>query len=274
MLRLWGRDRRAACARLGPLAALLVGAAPLPDGPRITAERTQLLVEAGGGAPRSPYLIDEPFQVERDRALIRLRIDAVDRDARSGTWLYILSVEQKDGSWRPLCRPSADGRRAGFPLPGRTDATGNLQYVDDGGFELVCASGAQGKCVLRGYYPWDSSPDHGSRQRLFNACVRMFRADYLGSGASATRDGRTIFIHDKWDTAARASAGPFRFEAGWDEKGAVCVHHVRIASGPSLRAIEARSSRLKGRNGRACTQENALKWGALIFSGSIETFSR
>ena len=58
----------------------------------------------------------------------------------------------------PFCAPDPDGRRVGFPLAGRSDPTGTLSFSDRSTFELVCTSGAQGKCARFGYAPWRQAP--------------------------------------------------------------------------------------------------------------------
>src|SRR5207244_436258 len=65
-----------------------------------------------------------------------------------------------------------------------------------GVFELVCTSGAQGKCVRFGYHPWESAPDGRPMRDYFDACVRMLRAEYCGDGHGWTRDGTFV---DIWD---------------------------------------------------------------------------
>lgn len=42
-------------------------------------------------------------------------------------------------------------------------------------FELICTSGAQGKCVRFGYHPWEKAPDGRPMRDYFNACVHMLR---------------------------------------------------------------------------------------------------
>ncbi len=60
----------------------------------------------------------------------------------------------------------------------------------------------------------------------------------------------------------------YEFVAGWDSKGAVCVHHPRIRENISLAALEADVPRLAGRTGAICTEAYARSLGALIFNRS------
>lgn len=93
-----------------------------------------------------------------------------------------------------------------FPVSGRSLADGRLS-ADAARFELVCTSGAQGKCVRFGYSP---------RQRLdaYNACVRMVRADYCGDGTSTTGGGTLIDAYDALGVQRSESNAEFAFDAG------------------------------------------------------------
>jgi hypothetical protein len=70
----------------------------------------------------------------------------------------------------------------------------------------------------------------GVHQSVFNACVRMARADYLGTGESATRVGTWIQPYDLAVSALKdptCSAKDSGLEALWYEKGAFCIYHYR-----------------------------------------------
>jgi hypothetical protein len=103
-----------------------------------------------------------------------------------------------DGTWASFCLVGPDGRRAGFPVPGRATADGMVAEAEPGVFELTCTGGAQAKCVRFGYRPWETGPDGRPMRVLYNACVRMVRADYGGDGHATTRDGMPIDIYDAW----------------------------------------------------------------------------
>ncbi len=102
-----------------------------------------------------------------------------------------------------LCRPDATGRRAGFPLPD-----------ERGGFAFTCTSGAEGKCVLMGYRPWEIRDDVPMRD-LHRACIRMVRADYGGDGVSTTRDGTLIDVFDRFGIQTPDRSVNMEFEAAW-----------------------------------------------------------
>jgi ADYC domain-containing protein len=82
-------------------------------------------------------------------------------------------------------------------------------------------------CISWGYDPTNST-------HLFNTCIRMARADYLGLGTSATRPG--VHIQPYTGTGGDQPACSENpgccggcFEASWDESGAVCIDHNRVS---------------------------------------------
>jgi hypothetical protein len=227
-------------------------------------------VDSKGKTWGSKDLVGAVLNVRLGMSAARIRIDAVSPDVggSSEVLLHKFSTSSADGKWHSLCNPTPDGRTVGFPLRGRWSANGQLEDSGPGHFEIVCAAGAQGKCVRVGYRPWERLPDGSPALRLFNACIRMFRADYSGRGVPTTEDGTVIAFFDKFGINIQPIDEPFDFEAGWDDRGAVCVHHPRIRRNVSLKQIEQSSARLRGRTGEGCNQESAETLGALIFNGS------
>jgi ADYC domain len=221
-----------------------------------------------GRALRSAELVGAALSISTSSGMMRLRIDAVERDPETGqtpVWLHSFSTEAPDGSRQPLCAPGPDGRRQGFPLAGRARSDGAMEPAEPGIFEIVCTSGAHGKCVRFGYFPWISA----AMRDIHDACVRMVRADYCGDGEGTTRDGMRIDLYD--DRGIQKSDGdPMQeFEAGWTGAGAVCLHHVRVKENTSLESLAASCPRLRGRLGATCTEEHARALGATLFVRSV-----
>ena len=52
-----------------------------------------------------------------------------------------------------------------------------MAEAEPGVLELTCTGGAQAKCVRFGYRPWETGPDGRPMRGLYNACVRMVRAE-------------------------------------------------------------------------------------------------
>ena len=268
-----GQSWRAAGLALAALSCAACSEGPTPEANEIVSVAVRgtsfQAVDSKGNIRRSKDLVGSVLRVRLGKSIARIRIDAVAPDAggSSDVLLHKISIASPDGHWRPLCKPAPDGARTGFPMRGRWAANGQLGDSGPGEFEIVCAAGAQGKCVRLGYRPWQRLPDKSSMLPVFNACVRMMRADYSGRGLPTTEDGTLIAFSDKFGINGKPFDKPFEFEAGWDELGAVCVHHPRIR-GVALKQIEASSPRLKGRTGKSCSPERAEALGALIFNGS------
>jgi hypothetical protein len=222
-------------------------------------------------------------------------------------WLHSLSVEAPDGSFEPLCQAGPDGRRQAIPVRGRFAAVdGRFADGAAGAFELACTGGAMGKCIRFGYHPWQTRawPAHALYQQavnetalnekvvnekvlnekvlqqqtdasspsyltLYNACLRMVRADYGGDGNGTTRNGMRIDLYDARGIQVPANDPRMAFEAGWTDAGAVCVNHRRVVENVTLADITARWPRLAGKTGAICTEEFARSLGALLFNRSV-----
>jgi hypothetical protein len=245
----------------------------------IEAEATQFKVTMSDGRVlRSPQLVGATLLVAIGAETRRLRIDAVETDPGDpqkgrqpapNVFLHTLSVEAADGSWQNICLPGPDDRRQAFPLAGRAAPDATIQPAERGAFEITCTGGAQGKCVRFGYGPrqgtFQDTPDGASPYDLYNACVRMVRADCSGDGRGTKRDGTLIDPYDAFGIQ-RADTG-LEFEAGWTRDGAVCVSHVRVRENISLDESDKLPT-LRNRTGDACTEEFARAHGALIFNRS------
>jgi hypothetical protein len=104
---------------------------------------------------------------------------------------------------------------------------------------------------------------------LYNACLRMVRADYGGDGNGTTRNGMRIDLYDVRGIEVPANDPRMAFEAGWTDAGAVCVNHPRVVENVTLADITARWPRLAGKTGAVCTEEFARSQGALLFNRSV-----
>ncbi len=200
---------------------------------------------------------------------LRVRVANVEQDARDPrgeVLLYDFRVIARNGAEEPLCRPDPDGRQLGLPLAGRSDGAGILRPSAANDFELVCTSGARGKCVRFGYAPWRQAPDGRPMLDWYNACIRMVRGDYCGDGRPFTRDGTIIDIYDRIGIQKSDEDPSLSFEAAWGPDGAVCVAHTRIPDIVDLDGLGRTCPRLVGRLGPAACNENAL--GGLVFNRS------
>jgi ADYC domain len=250
-------------------AVLLTGVLPLSAAaaelPSVDVEGTELKVTLSDGRVlRSAELAGATLTISTSTGAVRLRIDAVEREREAGdvqVWLHSFSTAMEDGSPQPLCEPGPDGRRQGFPLAGRGRADGTMEAAKPGIFEIVCTSGARGKCVRLGYLPWVSA----AMRDIYNACVRLVRADYCGDGEATTRDGMRIDLYDDHGVQQSDRDPLQEFEAGWTAAGAVCVRHVRVKENISLERLAASCPRLRDRLGETCTEQRARTLGATLF---------
>jgi hypothetical protein len=261
---------------------------------------------ADGRVLRSPDLIGANLLIDQGNRTLRVRLDGIETDPddkraevadADRIWLHSLSVEAPDGSREPLCQAGPDGRRQAIPVRGRFSVIdGRFGGGEAGAFELACTGGAMGKCIRFGYHPWQTrawpalalyrqavneraaneralqqqtDPSSPSYLTLYNACLRMVRADYGGDGSGTTRNGMRIELYDARGIEVPVNDPRMAFEAGWTDAGAVCVNHPRVAENVTLADIAARWPRLAGKTGAICTEEFARSLGALLYSRSV-----
>jgi hypothetical protein len=178
---------------------------------------------------------------------LSVRLDAVEPDPFSAdrVLLHHFTVLPRRGQPSELCVPDLAGQRWGLAI-----------QDDHGRVQLVCSSGAIGKCIRWGYPPWRTSVPEPSARALHDACVRMVRADYGGDGATATRDGTRIGYCDLAGVHP-CSGGEHDIEAAWSSSGAACVAEPRIPDLMSLEKLARRYPHLAGHLGSACTMSAA-----------------
>jgi hypothetical protein len=215
-----------------------------------------------GRTLRGADLAGAGFVLRQTSGDVAIRIEGVEHEDTVGglVHLYRLSLHGPDGLGRPLCLPDAKGRRLALPVEGAA-----------GGFSLTCTSGAEGKCILMGYRPWDRRADGAPMRDLHRACIHLIRADYGGDGNPTTRDGTAIDLYDRYGIQSPIDFS-MAFEAAWGVDGAVCVARPRIPDAVSLSEIADRYPRLRAALGPArCSEADAAALpGALLFNRSHE----
>ena len=207
-------------------------------------------------------LVGARIVVQTGERSLHVLVEGIETDGAAPggpvTLYRLLVADPAGGPLQNACLPDTRGRQLGLPVP------------KDTGFGFTCTGGAEGKCILMGYRPWQSSPDVPMRD-LHAACVHMMRADYGGDDRPTTRDGTQINIYDRFGIQEASVAPAMTFEAAWGPDGAVCVAHPRIAEHVSLAQLAERYPALKGLLGPdACTEEAMrLHPGALILNASV-----
>jgi hypothetical protein len=237
--------------------------------PALRAVGTEWVLQLPDGSNLgSARLVGTQLQLA-DGTVVRLDAAHIETGPPARTWwAYELSVQVAAGSWQPLCARHGDGTQYAVVLPGREMPDGSLGEGD--GFALSCTTGALAKCLRMGYEPWHSGSDGRRMRAAFQACLRMVRADYGGDGTPHTENGHQIDVFDDLGIQQADRLPGQSFEAGWGPQGAVCVHHLRVATSSTLAAVQGRYPALKGRTGTICTEAYARDQGALVFNRSTD----
>ena len=137
------------------LAVACTAAAAQPSVVAIEVDRTAFRVTLSDGSTKQGTALAGAVLVFRINGVsLRVRLATITSDAMDKSGTVLLHDFRNDDTGAPLCEPDQEGRMLGFPLPGRSASDGRLVEAEAGAFELVCTSGAQGKCVRFGYRPW------------------------------------------------------------------------------------------------------------------------
>ncbi len=248
---------------------LCQAAAPVAHGARVVGSSLEV-VDADGVRRAGLQLAGVELLLGAEPAT-RLRIVSVTRDPGSDVVLHEVEAQDSSGAWRNVCEPDRDNRRLALFIAGH-DTPDGRQVPTPGQVSLTCSAGVQGKCLRAGYRPWDDAHGAGSGNTLFQACTRMFRADYCGDGIGWTRNGMAVDIFDVHGIQRAAQPATLPFEAAWGPDGAVCVHHTRVQQRGDLAALLAACPRLAAApTGAACSEAAAAGLpGALLFNRSAD----
>lgn len=132
---------------------------------------------------------------------VKLRIRSITAAPAPNDDLRLYDVVYRNGSgaWVPAC-PDANGAPLlAMPVQGvwnyQQDVPGGGSKREDSErFTFACMGGAIARCVLWGYRPWATY--NGTPLAQYQACTRMVRADYCGTGSSYTKTGNRINFDD------------------------------------------------------------------------------
>jgi len=166
--------------------------------------------------------------------------------------MNLYSVQYLDaasGTWRPACQDAAGNATQALPVSGvwdyRQGVPGGGSKTDDPRrFTFACQGGAIAKCALWGYRPWANY--NGTALAAYHqACTRMVRADYCGTGQSYTKTGNPINFYD--ELGIQKDTENWFFEAEWDMNGARCFYALNRTRS-SLPCFDSRADLLCGQN--------------------------
>ncbi|MGO4705401.1 ADYC domain-containing protein [Microvirga sp. 2MCAF38] len=224
------------------------GRASLALDGRFEVESGYLLFSRDGGMVLTRRsLVGQAFVVAIPGDSIEIRIDGLDEhedDSGHLVPLYRISARLRAGhAFKSLCGRDAAGREAAIAYLG-----------ESGRVSLTCTSGAEGKCILLGYRPWEKVGEI-SLHDVHAACVRMIRADYGGDDLSYTKDGTQIVFRDNLGIRDFPKDNRMPFEAAWGTDGALCVAHPRVSEVTTLEDLAKTYLGLSGALGpQACDE--------------------
>ena len=142
---------------------------------------------------------------------------------------YSWSQQGGPGDWHNPCASSEQPHAMGLFVDGRWRPDGS--WYDDG-YTFSCTGGVIAKCARQwGYKPWRSLSSEGrtiALQPLHQACTRAARADYCGDGVSHTSEGTIVELFDRYHFNQQTRWPNGRLEAGFSERGAGWLRHLRI----------------------------------------------
>lgn len=173
-----------------------------------------------------------------------IRVSGTDGDSDASYGRYITEVSGGDdgGDWSPFCPHDYvedDGthvNRTEYMIPvggaiwqangSRTDHANSIQ--------LSCTHDSIGGCVTFGYGPWQVTGNTTMRD-THQACTRMKRADFCGTGDSLATLNQGLYMHtdiEIWDSAGVHDQvhTTATMEALFDTNGATCFNRSKYRS--------------------------------------------
>ena len=172
-----------------------------------------------------------------------LRVDDIYPDPKvtdEDVLLYEMSYRPKNSQvWDALCKNPDNSPIPAIPLNNYWDLKTGDRVDDDRVVTFACTNGVLAKCVEWGYRPWGEAwtcpkwdkpknCDLISLQDHHQACTRMARADYCGTGEPWTVNGTAIDIWDHLYPQIEAREAPtWQIEAEWSPEGAECLLDIR-----------------------------------------------
>lgn len=122
-----------------------------------------------------------------------------------------------------------------IPVGGAKWLVDGSRVDDSDSIALACTHDAIGGCIEWGYVPWESQGGTPLKNH-HQACTRMKRADFCGSGDPVTTTNQSYYLHtpiELWDSLSIHAVGAQNentMEAFWDPSGATCFNPSQYRS--------------------------------------------
>lgn len=142
----------------------------------------------------------------------------------SDVWVYDIDGKVDGGPWTSVC-VDHEGVATQAILLGEvwSGTTGTRVETSKEAMTYACRGTALAKCVEWGYKPWTSASGT-ALDDYHQACSRMVRADYCGTGTPHTVTGTAIHVLDGIGIQNVAPDTSYVVEAEWDADGATCLN--------------------------------------------------
>jgi hypothetical protein len=173
-----------------------------------------------------------------------IRVDDIYPDENWPDVYYYDMVLAPAGSddYRPLCNDGLGNAVPAIPMQNYWDEVTGDRIDDPGVVTFACTSGVIAHCAQWGYRPWAEAKrcDTWYKDKkgkndcqmvpladYHQACTRMARADYCGTGEAWTVPGTPIDIYDHLFNQIESPETDWPIEAEWTPDGAYCLNDIR-----------------------------------------------
>lgn len=169
-----------------------------------------------------------------------MRIDDVLADPDAATddvMLYYVSVSTDGGDkWEDPCVDDEGTAQPVIFLRNYWDEETGDRIDDSEVLTMACTTGVLAHCAQWGYRPWAEVEDCNKKGKkckdrdlkdYHQACTRMARADYCGTGEPWTVAGTELDIWDDLNPQINGRAVDWDIEGEWTPDGAWCLNDIR-----------------------------------------------
>ena len=225
-----------------------------------------LVVQTPGTTSRLLQGTSLNFQMEVGaplNALVRITSSQIDGTYTTYTKYVTEWAPLNSTDWSSFCPHPYTDNTGLTNLPEYMIPVGGANWSLDGSrnnnpnaIQLSCTHDSVGGCIRWGYAPWgfaqnpDGTVSSQPLEHTHQACTRMKRADFCGTGDPTTTVNASTFEHTTiqlWDKHDRYSEGDQTgdsMEAHWGVNGAVCVNpaQFRTTDDEKVRRMEIQLS--------------------------------